>query len=118
MRMWLVNPKGMCTQHLLGEHVELHMFVGTINKGMSLGGYVANRLVDSTKIVSRHSELVQEMERRKMNHASPLRPFVDPMVGKDCIPVEWAYTELFKRCAHCKKRFAELEKEYDASLSG
>ena len=26
MRMWLVDPKFMCNQHLLGEHVEMHSF--------------------------------------------------------------------------------------------
>ena len=26
MRMWMVNPRIMCRQHLLGEHVEIHMF--------------------------------------------------------------------------------------------
>lgn len=36
MRMWMVPPELMCRQHLLGEHVELHMFVGAINKGTSV----------------------------------------------------------------------------------
>lgn len=40
MRMWKVNPKNMCRQHLLGEHVECHMFVGAILKGISLSGYI------------------------------------------------------------------------------
>ena len=36
MRMWMIDPTMLCTKHLLGEHVELHMFVGTINKNKKL----------------------------------------------------------------------------------
>ena len=36
MRMWNVDPKLMCNKHLLGEHVEMHMFFGTIQKGISM----------------------------------------------------------------------------------
>ena len=32
--MWKVNPKFLCVRHLLGEHKELHMLVGTLNKGI------------------------------------------------------------------------------------
>ena len=36
MRMWLVPPSHMCRKHLLGEHVELHMLLGTLKKGKSI----------------------------------------------------------------------------------
>ena len=36
MRMWLVNPALLCRQHLLGEHVEMHMFAGHILEGYVL----------------------------------------------------------------------------------
>ena len=35
MRMWNVDVTKMCNKHLLGEHVEMHMFVGIIIKGTS-----------------------------------------------------------------------------------
>ena len=34
MRMWGVDPKQMCRQHLLGEHVELHMQAGAVLEKM------------------------------------------------------------------------------------
>ena len=46
MRMWMVPPSKMCRQHLLGEHVEIHMLVGTMRKGKSMQGFYDNRLVD------------------------------------------------------------------------
>lgn len=46
MRMWMIDPKKMCNKHLFGEHVELHMFVGIINKNKSLAGYLKNKLIE------------------------------------------------------------------------
>jgi hypothetical protein len=99
--MWMVDPKIMCRKHLLGEHVELHMFVGTIKKGVSLDGYVSRGLVDTTKIVSRHEILVTEMIARGYNHQSPL-PYVDTLgIGKvDAIA---SAVELHRRCPDCAK---------------
>ena len=75
MRMWMIDPKKMCDQHLLGEHVELHMLVGSIKKGISLNGYVRNGLIEPKSIIKRHEQLAKEMKRRGMNHRSPLKSF-------------------------------------------
>jgi hypothetical protein len=29
--MWMVDPRIMCRNHLLGEHAEIHMFVWNID---------------------------------------------------------------------------------------
>ena len=102
MRMWMVDPKIMCRKHLLGEHVELHMFVGTIQKGVSLNGYVTRGLVDTSQITSRHEILVEEMLIRGYNHKSPLL-YVDTLeLGKvDAIA---SAIELSRRCSDCAKR--------------
>ncbi len=36
----MVDPTIMCRNHLLGEHVEIHMFVGTIDQGQSVRGFL------------------------------------------------------------------------------
>lgn len=72
MRMWMVNPVMMCQQHLLGEHVELHMFVGTLKKKINIRGYIDNNLLEPCSIKTRHDELVKEMKKRGLNHKSPL----------------------------------------------
>lgn len=72
MRMWMVPVKYMCNQHLLGEHVELHMLVGTIRKGKRIDGYARNGLIEPLMITSRHNDIVREMEARGMNHKTPL----------------------------------------------
>ena len=38
MRMWMLPPECMCRKHLLGEHVELHMLLGSMRRGKSIEG--------------------------------------------------------------------------------
>lgn len=102
MRMWNVYPKFMCRKHLLGEHVECHMFVGTINKNISIKGYVAKGLLEVHNLASRHEELSQELIRRNYNHNSPLPVFESWCEGS--INTESNLNELARRCPECKKR--------------
>lgn len=106
MRMWMVDPKVMCRQHLLGEHVELHMFVGTLNKGISVAGYLADNLMEPASLEARHGELVAEMTRRGYNHKSPL-PAARALPPKDAavrIDAAASQAELLRRCPACAKR--------------
>ena len=80
--MWMIDPTMLCRKHLLGEHVELHMFIGTINKNKKLNGYRENGLVEVHNIKSRHAELVSEMKSRGMNHNSPLQKFKNLILRK------------------------------------
>jgi hypothetical protein len=71
MRMWMINPTIMCNQHLLGEHAELHMLVGNIERGKSIDGFLSG-LVSPSLVVQRHEDVAKEMARREMNHKSPI----------------------------------------------
>jgi len=82
MRLWLVNPKIMCRKHLLGEHLECHMFVGTLNKGISVEGYVSKGLLETSKLKERHDALAYEIISRGYKHNSPLKEFKDIGVGE------------------------------------
>jgi hypothetical protein len=108
----MVNPKILCNQHLLGEHVELHMFVGTINKGITVNGYVENNLLEYKNIHERHTELVNEMERRGMNHQSPLPKVLGSHLPDSVkfsqIDRKMAKDELISRCKDCRERLAEF----------
>lgn len=41
MRMWMLPPETMCRKHLLGEHVELHMLLGSLRRGKNIDGFLA-----------------------------------------------------------------------------
>ena len=106
MRIWNVDPTKMCRQHLLGEHLEIHMFVSCINKGKNLAGYIDKGLLDVNLLATRHEALVQEMLTRGYTHSSPLASFYfapSPAEGG------WGYVDsakneqiLHERCKECK----------------
>lgn len=102
MRMWMVDPRKMCDQHLLGEHVELHMLVGTLVRKKSVAGFVANKLIEVHNIRRRHAQLVIEMTRRGMKHQSPLPTFRARKLGK--VNPRLNLVELARRCRKCKEK--------------
>lgn len=75
MRIWDIEPKKLCRQHLLGEHHELHALWSILinhKKGFSQHPET-KRWVGKTKaLYLRHEKLVQEMKRRHYRHNSPL----------------------------------------------
>ena len=100
MRMWMVDPSLMCRRHLLGEHVEIHMLVGTLLRNKSIAGFVENNLIEVHSIRARHSELVREMDRRGMTHRSPLPKFRSRKLGK--VDPRTNLAELARRCKDCR----------------
>ena len=111
MRMWKVDVSKMCRQHLLGEHNEIGMFIGSINKGISMKGYLEKGLLEIHNLYSRHEELKNEMIRRGYKHQSEL-----PTYGKSLSELMLRYgtlgkvdseanvLELKRRCPKCKFR--------------
>ena len=101
MRMWKVSPKKLCDRHLLGEHVEMHMFAGNVKRKKNISGYVRKGLVEINNIKKRHDELAKEMLLRGFKHKSPLKKFKGSVLGK--IDINKSERELMKRCAKCRK---------------
>jgi len=97
--MWNVAPSVLCRKHLLGEHVELHMVVGSIKRGKNLGRFITDGLIETGKISARHKALAKEMTRRGYNHASPL-DYTDTLkLGK--VNPTVSLNELARRCPDC-----------------
>ena len=108
MRMWKVDPRVLCREHLLAEHKEMHMFAGSIDHGKNLDGFIRNGIVEIDKVKQRHDELALELEVRGYAHKSPL-PYVQPYETKDVghINVEASLKTLRDRCANCKEKQQE-----------
>lgn len=95
--MWSMLPGRMCDQHLLGEHLEMHMFAKTINKGKSIQGYIDRGLVIPNRIKERHEK------KRGMNHSSPIIPCYDDHSGYIDPDSD---DELLRRCERCRRMVA------------
>ena len=102
MRMWQVDPKKLYRQHLLGEHVECHMFVGTILKGISLEGHIKKGLVEVHNLKVRYAGLTIEMISHGYNHNSPLPEFESFEGGK--VNAIENLQILKERCSECRER--------------
>jgi len=122
MRMWLVDPKILCQKHLCGEHLEMHMFVGSIVKGKAVDGYLQNNLLEPKKLKKRHDELSIEMINRGYNHKSPITDeefnccmsnlYSDQLDFRDIkINKNKSKKDLLNRCSMCYKRYKELINE-------
>lgn len=110
MRMWMVNPEYLCRKHLLGEHVECHMFAGTIRRGVSLAGYLRKGLFEPGELRLRHDILAVEMRKRGYSHKSPLIEF-DKHLARYSIDLAHTHVsttlnliELQRRCPDCRDR--------------
>lgn len=90
----------MCSRHLLGEHVELHMLVGTLQRKRSIAGFIAKGLLEVHSVRKRHEALVAEMVRRGMKHRSPLPPIRLGKMGR--VDRASNLRELARRCSQCR----------------
>ena len=105
MRMWMVDPHSMCTKHLSGEHVELHMVAGWLRRGRRVDGWVDTNCLEPLSIARRHAALAREMNRRGWDHRSPL---IQPPVAayqrpEATVDKTAALLELRRRCSACRK---------------
>ena len=99
----MVDPSMMCRQHLLGEHVECHMFRGSLLKGKSVRGFLDAGLLDSRQLAHRHDQLAAEMARRGYNHSSPLPTDFDVDAAAGDVNPVTARRELAARCPSCRQ---------------
>lgn len=75
MRIWDLEPRELCDQHLLGEHRELHAVWAILTEGKR--GYANHPETNRWRgrlaaLYSRHEAEVEEMQRRGFRHGSPL----------------------------------------------
>ena len=101
----MVDPRIMCREHLLGEHAEIHAFVGTINRGYSVKGYLDSGLLEVHNLYTRHDELVKEMKRRGYKHNSKIAKKWKQAEKSGSIDREKNLRELVNRCSRCRDRY-------------
>ena len=113
MRMWMADPKFLCQKHLCGEHLECHMFLGTMKKGKKITGYLKNNLFEPESLKIRHDALADEMVRREYNHKTPLSScdfencvntlnagFREVKIDRNDL-----FNDLINRCPECNKEW-------------
>ena len=115
----MVDPKFLCQKHLCGEHLECHMFLGTLKKNKKVDGYLKNNLFEPESLKIRHDVLADEMVDRDYNHRTPMsmRDFENCVYTLNetsravKINKTNSFTDLINRCPECKRRYEELNNE-------
>jgi hypothetical protein len=99
--MWMVDPKCLCTKHLIGEHGEIHKHRPNFVKGHSIEGRRGQ--IEPESMGKRHDELAVEMTRRGFSHQSPyVQPDLSAYDLTDFkVTVEKSVLDLKSRCAAC-----------------
>lgn len=104
MRMWMIEPKLMCKQHLLGEHFEIHKAVGNLRySGKWTKSLIKKGFLEPQNFVRRHNQLAKEMQRRNMKHQSELN-VNEIELPKGKIDIKKSFSDLKKRCKECEVR--------------
>jgi len=101
----MVDPRFMCRQHLLGEHAEIHMFAGAIDRGYSVRGYLEKGLLEVHSLYSHHEELVREMRKRNYRHNSEVGEKWKLVEQLGSIDKEENVKRLLERCSRCNERY-------------
>ena len=118
MRMWMLDPKILCRNHLLGEHNEIHKHKHNFEKHHSISGRISPIvLIEPNSMQEQHDELVQEMLDRGYNHNSPYQQ-PDLSYLKDSeryakVDLDYNLNDLCNRCPECRKR---IEEYYDKTF--
>ena len=106
----MIEPKGLCDKHLLGEHGELHKFIPSFVKKYRIDNRVAPVVqIELTSYQSRHDELANEMLNRGMNHKSPLPKLPDfsylPLEQFEAkVDRDVSKKDLHERCEDCRNK--------------
>ena len=107
--MWMVDPRVLCAQHLLGEHGELHKFRPAFAAGRRMLGRIGQ--VEPEAMFTRHRQLADEMRRRGYGHNSTYRM---PSLAYLSIAERWSRVdvaqslrELASRCPQCRRRIED-----------
>ena len=105
VRMWMIDPRLLCRQHLLGEHGEIHKHRHNFVKRHSMRGRIGQ--IEPLRMKQRHDELASEMLRRGMDHRSPYdQPFLSYLSDEERLSrvnIKESKRVLRKRCKECER---------------
>ncbi len=112
MRQWMVDVRGMCRKHLIGEYRECFTIAGALRAKKQVNGFVRNNCLELLSLQSRFDELKAEMLRRGYK---PVKKFEMPDLSYLKIKIIEAKVDriaslkdLLDRCPECAESFREL----------
>jgi len=99
-RIWFLNPSIMCKNHLCGQWKELFQFVGSLNKGISIQGYLDKKAV-STNGLNEYALLIKSEMAKRGYKNKEWTTFKGETIGE--IDLSYNLCDLYSRCARCRE---------------
>ncbi len=113
MRMWMVDPKILCKQHLMGEYREHFAIAGLMRLKRNFFGYIRNNLVEPKSIKDRFYAIRNEMLNRgykpEKDWKEPDVSYLPEEIQNYKVDVQSSQDDLLNRCTECRSRFEERE---------
>lgn len=98
----------------MGEHVEAHMFVGSMCKNLSFDGYYENHLFFGPAVLwNRHELLARTFQSHQSSLVIPEGRAISlryPDIKLTTELIEESTFELIRRCWECNKRYTQWNK--------
>jgi hypothetical protein len=112
IRMWMVDPRIMCTRHLCQEHCEIHRLVANLRKGRNVRKYLLQQVIDISSIYARHEEIEDEIIARGGKLDSPLSAVecvaFARWYGSVTINMSRSLSDLSSCCKQCQKKIGKF----------
>jgi len=104
MRMWMVDPKLMCTRHILGEHMEIHKHRHIFVKKHSISGRIKPIVqIEPMAMKKRHDQLVEYLKNHKSPYTLPDLSHLPDEEKYAKVDINYSYSDLISRCDKCKQ---------------
>lgn len=76
-----------------------------MKRNKNIDGFVDKNLIDTSKVLARHTEILLEMQARGYNHQSPIENQLPVIFShRGTVYVQESLDELKKRCLSCYQR--------------
>ena len=121
MRTWMIPPELLCTNHLLGEHGEIHKFRTSFVKEHKITGRLFPVVqIEPANMGTRHDLLAFEMQRRGYSHTSPYTlpdlSYLSMIEKYSKVDLYTSFRDLSQRCPQCKANIKQFLKGVQSCL--
>ena len=103
MRMWMIDPKLMCIQHINGEHNEIHKHRHNfVNKDSIKGRIIPVVQIEPQSMKKRHDELANFLNH-KSEYEQPDVSYLPKKFQEAKVDINESIKELKRRCPECRR---------------
>lgn len=106
MRMQMIDPELMCSQHRLGEHWEIHKHRPSFVKRHSIAGRISPEVqIEPMAMKARHDVLAKYFKNHNSPYRMPNLSYLPRKHREAKVDVAKSYQKLIKRCPKCREKY-------------